>query len=50
MVDITNIDITNLKNFIVTPFKKDKIIQITIVRDKSDFSKKLYPLYHVYFS
>ena len=36
--------------FIKTPPPKGKVIQISIIRDKTGFKNKFYPKYHIHFS
>lgn len=43
---LSDLDLDDLSLFAVTPPPKGKIIQCTIVRDKSSVGKKLLPVYH----
>ena len=39
-----------MKKFVQTPPEKGRVLQVSILRDKSGFKNKFYPKYHVFFS
>lgn len=41
---------SDMNKFLTSPPPKGKMVQCTIVRDKSSFAKKMSPKYHVYLS
>jgi len=45
-----DLNLTNMKEFISRPPPRGKMVQCTIMRDKSNMSKKFSPKYHVYLS
>lgn len=45
-----DLNLTNMKHFITNPPPKGKMVQCTIMRDKTKLSKKFSPKYHVYLS
>lgn len=45
-----DLNLTNMKHFVTNPPPKGKMVQCTIMRDKTKLSKKFSPKYHVYIS
>jgi Tub family len=45
-----DLNLTNMKYFVTNPPPKGKMVQCTIMRDKTKLSKKFSPKYHVYIS
>jgi len=43
-----NLNLENPRNFLMNPPPRGKLVQCTIIRDKSGLAKKMCPEYHVY--
>ena len=39
-----------MKKFIMSPPPKGRVIQLTVLRDRSGFRNKLYPKFHIFFT
>ena len=50
VLKINQMDLADMKKFVLNPPPKDKIIQVSILRDKSGFKNRFYPKFHVFFS
>jgi hypothetical protein len=50
VLKISEMELTDTRKFIMTPPPKGRVVQVTILRDKSGFKNKLYPKYHIFFS
>lgn len=44
------LDLTDMKSFVLNPPPKGRVIQVSILRDKSGFKNRFYPKYHIFFS
>lgn len=47
---ISSLDLSNPRLFALRAVAEDRVIQCTIVRDKSGLINKFYPIFHLYFS
>jgi hypothetical protein len=50
IVRISDIDLSDKTKFACSPASAGKIIQLTIIRDKSGIMNKLFPVFHIVFS
>ena len=45
-----DLNLVDLRTFVMSPPPRGKMVQCTIMRDKTNFTKKFSPKYHVYIS
>lgn len=50
VAQIEDLNLTDMRAFITSPPPRGKMVQCTIIRDKSKIGKKFSPKYHVYLS
>ena len=50
IIPVKKLNLSKPAHFANNPIKKGKVIQLTVVRDKSGFTNKFFPKFHLYFS
>ena len=50
VLKINQMDLKDMRKFVLNPPPKGKVIQVSILRDKSGFKNRFYPKFHVFFS